>query len=488
MRLCPICAGDIPPVAHRCPRCGTPVVGWADVDPAARPGTDTAGPVGTGPVGTGTVGGGPVGGGPVVAGWSPTPVTAPPPPEAGEVIAAYPVPAATDTEQQPTVRSDWPGALRVAFLAMLGAYVLAAGLAVLLAPGDSPPLALWVSAPAALLGVALGGHWQATIPELDQGLPGSTFGYQVHAFPLLLSGLLIAVLARAVRSRFETGRANDTLRDRVVQALRVSVALGGFGLLTGSLSRYAVGGSGMVAHSGYIAAPMGGLLIGLLVGLAVAVSYDVTQLPAGLRSTWTALREPARVAWLFLLVTTAAGTLAALIALDATPASDLVVSPDDRRVLSGLAIASAPNVGWWFLAACLGVPVRVDLLSGERGSGISAAVGGSPWWILGVLSAVALLLAAAVRLLAGVTDGAEARRRLGLWIALVTAIGLGFVLVGTLRVTGGVGLFPVEYTVGSASPLAVLLPPVWAAVTGLGGYAITRALPHLATPSPAPDG
>jgi hypothetical protein len=367
--------------------------------------------------------------------------------------------------------------MRAAGLAALAAYVLAAGLAVLLTPPDSPGLVLWISAPSALLAVALGGHWQATFPQLGGDLAGSTFDYQVHAFPLLLTGLLVLVLARSVHSRFETGRANDTLRDRMAQALRVAAALAGLGLVAGMLSRYLLPG-GVVTHAGYWAAPVGGLLIGFAVAAVVAAGYDVTQLPAGLRTLWTGLREPARVLRQLLLALTALGALGVLFALEAAPAGDLVVSGEDRRALSGLAIAAAPNLGWWFLATCLGVPVRVDLLSGQRGTGVGSLLGNSAWWLPGIALALAILVTAGVRLLAGAPDPAAARHRLGMWVALVALTGLGFAVFGVLRVAGGVGLFPVEYQIGSTSPLTLLLPPVWAALSGLAAYGIARAIPR----------
>ncbi len=485
MPLCSICAGEIPPGANRCPRCGAPMApGPERPEPAAR--WDATGrPEGDAwqpsrPESEGWQPGQPESEGWQPGrpeGWTPPPPMAPPPPGAAAVRYPAPVAASAPAGQRPPARQDWPGALRAAGLAVLAAYVLAAGLAVLLAPTGSPGTVLWVAAPSALVAVALGGYWQATVPALDEGVGGNTFGYQIHAFPLLLTGLLVLVLARAVRSRFETGRANDTLPDRLWQALRVAAALGGFGLVAGLLSRYAVA-EGLVTHAGYVTAPVGGLLAGLAVAGVVATGYDVTQLPASLRRLWTALREPARMLRHLLLLATLLGTFGVLLALETAPANDLVVSGEDRRLLSGLAIASAPNLGWWLLATCLGVPVRVDLLSDERGTGVGSLLGGSAWWIPGIALAVTLLTAAAVRLLSGVPDPATARRRLILWTGLVALAALGFALFGVMRLAGGVGLFPVEYQVGSTSPLAVLLPPVWAALTGLAAYGITRRLPR----------
>src|SRR5262249_3605972 len=203
------------------------------------------------------------------------------------------------------------------------------------------------------------------------------------------------------------------------------------------------------------AAPAGGLLVGLLVAALVAVGYDPSQLPPGLRALWVGLREPARVTRQLLLVATAAGLLCVLVALEATPPDDLAVTGEDPRLLSGLAIAAAPNLGWWFLASCLGVPVRVDLLSGQRGTGVGALFDHSGWWLPGLVPAGALLLLTAVRLLSGAADLPAAGRRLALWTGLLAAVGVGFALVGVLRLTRGVGLFSVENQIGSSSPLAV---------------------------------
>src|SRR5262249_28576566 len=168
------------------------------------------------------------------------------------------------------------------------------------------------------------------------------------------------------------------------------------------------------------------------------------------------------------------GLLCVLIALEATPPDDLAVTGEDRRLLSGLAIASAPNLGWWLLASCLGVPVRAGLLSRQPGTGVGALPRPSGWAAPGLVPAGALLLVAAVRLLSGAT-GRAVWRRLALWTGLLAVVGVAFALVGVLRLAGGVGLFPVEHQIGSFSLLAVLLPPVWAALAGLAGYGLTRA-------------
>jgi hypothetical protein len=423
-------------------------------------------------------------------GWSPAPPMAPPAP--GTQLAPGPTPGigppgptgvSSPAVRRVAARRDWPGALRCAGLAALAGYVLAAGLAVLLVPTGSPTLLLWVSAPAALIAVALGGSWQASVPGLDGGVPGSGFGYQVHAFPLLLTVLLGLVLARTVHGRFETGRCNDTLRDRLRQVLRVAAGLAGCGMVAGLLSRSSAEG-GMVTHAGYLAAPAGGLLLGLVVAGLVAVGYDVSQLPPGLRALWLGLREPARTVRQVLLVASVAALLCTLVALETTPADTLAVSGEGRRVLSGLAIASAPNLGWWLLASCLGVPVRADLLSGQPGTEIGPLLDRSGWWLPGLLCAAALLVTAAVRLLSGAADEAAARQRLMLWIGLVAGAAVTFVLFGVLRLVGGVGLLPLEYEVGASSLMAVVVPPLWAAVAGLVGYGLLRGRRRAGTRPP----
>src|SRR5262249_54634891 len=151
-----ICAGEVPPVALRCPRCGTPVAPGIEQVPASwEPGQ--------------------------AEDWSPPPRMAPPP--AGTLPGPVPAAGRAPADQGP-VRRDWPGALRCAGLAILAAYVPAAGLAALLVPAGSPPPVRWLLAPAALIAVALGGQWQATVPDLEGAGPGGAFGYQVHAFPL----------------------------------------------------------------------------------------------------------------------------------------------------------------------------------------------------------------------------------------------------------------------------------------------------------------
>lgn len=455
MRLCSLCAGELPEGGNRCPRCGAPVspddtpVG-ADVGSGAPTGDD---------------------------GWAPTPLTIP---STAGIGPAYPYPGGFADPPRPVVRRDWPGALKVAALAMLGGYVLAAGIGTLLAPSGSTGAVLWVEVPAALLAVALGGHWQATVTEVsDRSI--TTFGYQVHAFPLLLTGLIAVVLARGVRSRFETGRANDTLRDRLSQALFVGAAMAVMGLLAALLSRVSPGG-GLVTRAGYVSPPLGGLLIGLGVGLATAIGYDLSQLPPRVRDLWLGFREPLRAARLALVVVTLVGTLGVLLALEAAPSDELVVSDEDRRVLSGLAIASAPNLGWWFLVACLGAPVRADLLSGERGDGFGALFGHPAWWVPAAALASVLLAAIAVRLVSSAGDMAQARQRLVVWAGLAAVAAPAFLLLGTIRVLGGVGLFPVEYMIGSTSILAILLPPLWVALAGAAGYVTCRAL--RSTPRP----
>jgi hypothetical protein len=456
--LCPICAGELPPAAWRCPRCSVPVSpGIEQVVAAWEP--DPA------------------------DGWSPAPPMAPPAPGAGPGPESAPGPASRPlpgpagasrpAERRAPVRRDWPGALRSAGLAALAGYILAAALAVLLVPTGSPTLLLWVSAPAALVAVALGGSWQASMPVPDGEVAGSGFGYQAHAFPLLLTGLLGLVLARTVHARFETGRCNDTLRERLLQASRVAATLAGCGLVAGLLSRYPVEG-GMVTHAGYLAAPAGGLLLGLVVAGLVAVGYDLSQLPPGLRALWLGLRAPTRILRQVLLVTSVAGLLCTLVALETTSTDSLAFSGEDRRVLSGLAIATAPNLGWWLLLSCLGVPVRADLLAGQPGTEIGPLLDRSGWWLPGLLLAAALLVTAAVRLLSGAAGEAAARRRLLLWVGLVAATAVGFGLFGVLRLVGGVGLLPLEYEVGASSLLAVVAPPLWAALAGLAGYWLRR--------------
>jgi hypothetical protein len=455
--LCSLCAAEIPPGARRCPGCGAPVAPWITPVEVSEVAEQQA----------------------AAEGWSPAPRMAPPAPGSG--IAPHPGTARRGSVAAPgpPVRRDWPGAVRAAALAALATYVVAAGLAPLLAPPASPDAVLWVTAPSALLAVAMGGHWQASAPGAADGFGAAAFGYQVHAFPLTLTALLVVVLAQAVRTRLETGRANDTLRDRMLQAVRVGVALAGIGLLAGLLSRHQVGD--LATHAGYLAAPVGGLLLGAGTSAVVAAGYDVSQLPPGARRLWTLLREPARVLRSVLLVTSICGVLGALLALEAAPADDLVVSGDYRRALSGIVIAAGPNVGWWFLAACLGVPVRVDLLSGRHGAGGVLQLGDSGWWLPGVALALSLLVAAGFRLTPGVT-GVAARHRWWTWTGLVALTAAGFALLGSLRVFGGVGSFPVEYRVGSTSPLAALLPPVWAALCALAAYGIGRLLPRPATP------
>jgi hypothetical protein len=449
MGLCSLCAGELTPGSGQCPRCGAPVSPEAVSSDPDLPGD-------------------------VAAGWAPTPRTER---STARVAPGYPLPFAEPP--RPVVHQDWPGAVKVAAMAMLGGYVLAAGLGTLLAPtGGTGPL-LWISVPAALLAVALGGRWQASVVESGD----TSFGYQVHAFPLLLTGLLILVLARAIRSRFETGRANDTLRDRLLQAVRIGVAFGLFGLVATLLSRVSATG-GLLTRAGYASPPIGGLVIGLGVATLMAVGYDLSQLPPPVRELWLLLREPARAARLALLVVSVAGTLGVLVALEAAPSDQLVVSDDDRRVLSGLAIAAAPNIGWWFLVACLGAPVRADLLSGEHGDGFGVLFGHPAWWVPAAALASVLLAAIAVRLVWGAPDAAQARRRLIAWTVLVAVAAPLFLLLGTVRVTGGVGLLPVEYMIGSASILAVVLPPLWVALASSAGYAASRAL--RAAPRPEP--
>jgi hypothetical protein len=458
MRLCSLCAGELPAGSHHCPRCGAPVSpdeGLANAEVGVPAGEE--------------------------ASWAPPPPTAP---SSAGVASAYPYQVAGVPPPRRVVRWDWPGALKAAALAMLGGYVLAAGIATLLSPTGSTAPVLWVAVPAALLAVALGGQWQASITEAGEPA-GSSFGYQVHAFPLLLTALIAVVLARSVRSRFETGRANDTLRDRLSQALLVGAAMAGAGLIAAAVSRLSLGG-GLVTHAGYISAPAGGLLIGLAVGLVTAIGYDLSQLPPRFREFWVGLREPLRAARLALLVVTVAGTLGVLVALEAAPSDQLVVSDEDRRVLSGLAIATAPNLGWWFLVACLGAPVRADLLSGERGDGFGALFGHPAWWVPAAALASVLLAAIAVRLVSGAPDMAQARRRLVVWAVLAAIAAPAFLLLGTIRVLGGVGLFPVEYMIGSTSVLAVILPPLWVALAGAAGYATCRALRSVPRPEPTP--
>jgi hypothetical protein len=444
MRLCSLCAGELTPGGVNCPRCGAPVAPEpfdSDVMPAD-----------------------------LADGWLPAPQTA----RSGAVVAPQGHPYAPAEPPRPLVRRDWPGAARTAALAMLGAYILAAGIGTLLSPTGGSGLMLWVAVPAALLAVGLGGHWQADIAEL--GAPdGGALSYQVHAFPLLLTGTIAVVLARAMRSRFETGRANDTLRDRLYQAGRVALALAGCGLIATLLSRLSATG-GLVTHAGYLSPPVGGLVIGLVVGVFTAVGYDLSQLPARVREFWVRLREPVRAARLAMVIVTVAGTLGVLIALEAAPSDQVVVSDDDRRVLSGLAIAAAPNLGWWFLVACLGAPVRADLLSGERGEGFGALFGHPAWWVPAAVLASVLLAVIAVRLVSGAADPAAARRRLVSWTVLTAVAAPAFLLLGTVRITSEVGLFPVEYMIGSTSPLAAVLAPLWVALASLAGYAAHHAL------------
>jgi hypothetical protein len=453
MRLCSLCAGELIAGSHQCPRCGAPVSPAEAAESRSADGGGTA------------------------EGWAPTPRT-----ERSAAGVAPGMPFVPVQAPRPAIRRDWPGAVRAAALAMLGGYVLAAGLGTLLAPtGGSGPV-LWITVPAALLAVALGGRWEADIVEV--GDPGGTFGYHVHAFPLLITGLLVAVLARAMHARFETGRANDTLRDRLLQAGRLGVAFCAFGLTAALLSRVD-GTRGLITHSGYISPAVGGLLIGLAVGVFTAVGYDLSQLPPGARQLWLELREPLRAARFVLLVVTVVGTLGVLIALQTSSPDQLVLSDEDRRMLSGLAIATAPNLGWWFLVACLGAPVRVDVLSGELGDGFGALFGHPAWWVPSAALASVLLAAIAVRLVTGAATPAQARRRLVSWTVLAAVAAPAVALAGTIRVAGGVGLLPVEYLIGSTSPLAVVLPPLWVALASAAGYAASRALRSSPRPEPS---
>lgn len=448
MRLCSLCAGELTPRGVHCPRCGAPVSPEGfDAGAAAAETVD---------------------------GWLPTPQTA----RSAAVIAPPDYSYATAPPPRPSVRRDWPGAARAAGLAMLGGYIVAAGIGTLLSPTGSSGPVLWVAVPAALLAVALGGHWQANIADLDAS-GGGALGYQGHAFPLLLTGTVAVVLARAMRSRYETGRANDTLRDRLSQAVRVALALAGCGLAATLLSRVGATG-GLITHAGYLSPPVGGLVIGLVAGVFAAISYDLSQLPPRVREFWLRLREPVRAARVAMTVVTVVATVGVLIALEAAPPDQLVVGDEGRRVLSGLVIAAAPNLGWWFLVACLGAPVRSDLLSGERGDGFGALFGQPAWWVPAAVLASVLLAAIAVRLVATAADPAAARHRLVSWTALSMVAAIAFLLLGTVDVSRGVGPFPVEYMIGSTSALAAILPPLWVGLASLAGYAANRAL-HPAT-------
>jgi hypothetical protein len=451
MRLCSLCAGELPVGSHACPRCGAPV-SPDELQLAADPDVPGAD-----------------------EGWAPPPVTS----RSTAGIAAGYVGATLAAPAPVAGRWDWRGALKVVGLAMLATYVLAAGIGTLLAPPNSPAAVLWIQVPAALLAVALGGHWSASTSEGG----GAVFGYQVQAFPLLLTGMLVVVLARSIRSRFETGRANDTLRDRLYQSGLIGIALAGAGLLAALLSRLTMGAT--VTRASYIASPLGGLLIGLAVGLVTALGYDLSQLPPRARELWVLVREPARAARLALVIVTVAGTLGVLMALEAASPDQLVVSDEDRRVLSGLAVATAPNLGWWFLVACLGAPVRADLLSGERGDGFGVLFGHPAWWVPAAVVASVLLASIAVRLVSGAPDMAQARQRLATWVVLSLVAAPAFLLAGGIRVMGGVGLFPVEYMIGSTSALAVLLPPLWVVLASVAGYATCRALRSVPRPSPS---
>lgn len=347
----------------------------------------------------------------------------------------------------------------------------------LLTPPSSSPALLWITAPAALLAVALGGRWQAAGPDLSAGPGEQPFGFEVRAFPLLLTVALAVVLARAVRNRLQTGRANDTLRQRGLQALRVGVALAGIGLLAGLLSRH-LSDSGLGSHAGYVATPVGGFVLGTLVAGTAAVGYNPSQLPPRIRTAWAELRVPLRAARSVLVWGSVVGTLVLLVTLQNTTASSgLVTAGDDRRLLSGLAVAVAPNLGWWLLGGCLGMPVRLDLLTGDQGDDLARVLVRSGWCWVTVLVALGLLLNIGVRLVVGAPNPPAARRRVLLWGGVFAALSVLFALVGEVRLYGQGQPWLVEYQLGGTGPLSVLLPPMWAALAGAASLGIARLLP-----------
>jgi hypothetical protein len=432
--LCSLCAQELDPAADRCPGCDAPV---------------------------GSVG---------------PPALAPPGEPDGHPVPAGP-PLAGPASADPAHTADWAGAVRAALLAALAAYALGGALATLVIPTNGGPLRLWVTAPCALVATALGGSWQVSGPALDAGLGGQAFGYQVRAFPLLLTGALGLALARAVRSRLETGRANDTLRQRGLQAVRVGVAVAGVGLVASLLSRDA-GGTGAGSHAGYVATPVGGFVLATLVAGAVAVGYDPSQLPPRVRAGWAQLQAPLRASRSVLVLASVLGTLVLLVGLQTAPASgDPVTTGDGRRLLSGLAVAAAPNLGWWLLGGCLGMPVRLDLLTGDRADQMASVLVRSGWWWAAAPVAAGLLLSVGVRLVAGAPDPAAARRRVVLWCGVFAVLGVLLAVFGELRAGGRGEPWPVEYQLGGTGPRTVLLPPVWAALAGAASFGIARLLP-----------
>lgn len=370
---------------------------------------------------------------------------------------------------------DWAGAARSVLVAGLATYVLAAAVAVLLVPAGSEPAVSWVGTPSALLAVALGGRWQMLVPDPDGGIGPHSLSYEVRAFPLLLTGALALVLARAVHGRFATGRANDTVRQRLGQACRVAAVLAAFGLVAALLSRHTTG-DGTLISAGYLAAPIGGLVLGGIVAGAVAVSYDTSQLAPVVRMWWERLAEPARAVRTVVLVAGAVGTFGILLALEAAPADgDPVTIGQDRRLLSGLAISAAPNLGWWLLGAFLGMPVRADLVSGGRAAGLGSVLSRSPLWWPATVLAACLLLVAGVRLVRGAENAAAARRRIAMWCGMFFLLGLVFAVAGGLHLRGDQGLWPLEYEVGGTWPAAVLLPPLWAGLAGAAALGLVHA-------------